>query len=389
MFHGLTKNEVKELAYAFAKRKVKTIPKSWEDQKAAGEDWLKGFRHRGGTLSLRQPEATSLARAKGFNKITVKRFFNNMKELFDKKGVIPARNMWNLDETGISTVQKPRRILAEKGVKQIGRITSGERGETVTMCACVSATGAALPPAFIYPRVHYKPYMLSGAPEGSLGLANSSGWMNRGLFVKVLQHFMECMNVSKENPHLLFMDNHSSHISIDVIDLACDSGLCIVTFSPHCSHKLQPLDVCIYGPFKRYYASYCDSWLTTHPGNAISIYDVTKMAGQAFIRSFSLENITAAFRTTGISPFNPDIFPESDFIASQVTDIPLEEASAKENQPNGSSTPSCSFSNIDDLSIVQDVRPFPRVSAGTKRSRRKKITSCILTSTPEKEKAIG
>ena len=45
------------------------------------------------------------------------------------------------------------------------------------MCCCVSAAGMALPPAFIFLKVRFASHMLRGAPAGSLGLANPSGWM--------------------------------------------------------------------------------------------------------------------------------------------------------------------------------------------------------------------
>ena len=36
--------------------------------------------------------------------------------------------IWNVDETGVSTVQKPNKIVASKVEKQVGSITSSERG---------------------------------------------------------------------------------------------------------------------------------------------------------------------------------------------------------------------------------------------------------------------
>lgn len=42
----------------------------------------------------------------------------------------------NLNESGVTTVQKPKSVVATKGVKQIGCITSAERGKLVTLCFC-------------------------------------------------------------------------------------------------------------------------------------------------------------------------------------------------------------------------------------------------------------
>jgi hypothetical protein len=43
--------------------------------------------------------------------------------------------MYNVDETGISTVQKPGRILAKKGGKRVRTAVSWARGRNVT-CVC-------------------------------------------------------------------------------------------------------------------------------------------------------------------------------------------------------------------------------------------------------------
>ena len=58
------------------------------------------------------------------------------------------------------------------------------------------------------------------------------------------------MNISQSNPGVLVMDSHVSHIFQDTIDMASENGLSLLTFPPHYSHKLPPLDVCVFGLFK-------------------------------------------------------------------------------------------------------------------------------------------
>ena len=323
LFHGLTKMQTKQLAYKFAKNKNIKIPQNLIRDEAAGEDWLKGFRKRKAGITLRQPEPTSLARAAAFNRQNAEKFFHNLREVYTRGNNICPHNIFNLDETGVFTVQKPLQVFAQAGTKQVGRITSGERGENVTMCACVNATGNALPPAFVFPRVHFKAHMLKGAPTGSLGLSCSSGWMNNDVFPEVLKHFIGHMAVSEQNPGLLILDNHSSHIGLEVINVAQKNGLTILTFSPHCSHRMQPLDVCVFGPFKRFYNKFADTWMTSHPGQSISIYDVAELAGAAFNKTFYMKNIISAFKSTGIFPFNPNIFTNDMFLPAEVTDVPI------------------------------------------------------------------
>jgi hypothetical protein len=63
---GLTPSDLHSLAYQVS---VRNIPIRFNtEKKLAGKNWCYSFMRRQPELSLRQPEATSLARAKAFNK---------------------------------------------------------------------------------------------------------------------------------------------------------------------------------------------------------------------------------------------------------------------------------------------------------------------------------
>lgn len=117
----------------------------------AGQDWVRGFLARYPTLSIRTPENTSGARAMGFNKVALSKFNSLLNEVIAKHKLTPDK-IFNSDETGVSVNPKSQsKVIALKGKRQVGCITSAERGETVTAEVCMSASGLYMPPMLIFP----------------------------------------------------------------------------------------------------------------------------------------------------------------------------------------------------------------------------------------------
>ncbi|GBP20713.1 Mariner Mos1 transposase [Eumeta japonica] len=122
------------------------------------------------------PEATSVARAKGFNRHEVGRFYENLEALTEKYN-IDASSLYNMDETGISTTtNKPPKVLSAKGKKQVGIIASAERGQLTTVIGCCNAADSFLPPFLIFARKKMQPRLLDGAPPGTQGTCTPNGW---------------------------------------------------------------------------------------------------------------------------------------------------------------------------------------------------------------------
>ena len=114
MNYGLTKLNVRKMAYEVADKSLKKFSDCWNETKLADNDWLYGFMKRHSDLSLRKPEACSLSRTV-FNKHTVAAFFEKLKNVYDRNVEFAnGTRLFNLDKMSTSTVQKPRNVLTLK-----------------------------------------------------------------------------------------------------------------------------------------------------------------------------------------------------------------------------------------------------------------------------------
>lgn len=322
-FFGVSYLELRRLAFDFAV--ANNIPNPFnQETKKASKKWLYCFLSRHPNISLRKPEATSYARATGFNKEAVASFFKNLEKIFDKYELSPDR-IWNVDETGVTTVQKLSKVLAAKGKRQVGGLTSAERGTNTTLVCAMNATGNFLAPAFIFARKRIKPELMDYAPNGSPAYAQDKGWMDREVFLKYLKYFFDQLRPTAQNPILLILDGHVSHTkSLNVINFARENHIILLSLPPHCTHKMQPLDVAFFKSFMTLYDAELNRWMKNHPGRTFGIYQVAAAVNEAFGQSASVKTAVNGFRRCGIWPFNPNVFQDYEFAPSKTTEIPLE-----------------------------------------------------------------
>ena len=320
-FFGFTTVDIRKLAYQLAE-KLDMKHKFNKSSKMAGVDWMRGFLLRHPQLSIRSPQATNISRAIGFNRPKVNQFFQLYRDLLKDKNICNPSKIWNMDETGITTVQKPCKILATRGKRQVSKMTSAERGQLVTIVCAMNASGSYLPPTFIFPRARMSDLLMKGAPVGSFGTASSSGWTDSDVFVTFLRHFVKSTGCSQNNQHVLILDGHHSHKSLDAIVFAKENGIHMITFPPHCTHKLQPLDRTFFKSLKANYNRSADGWMTSNPGKRISVYDVAGIFASAYNHAANVQKAVKGFECTGLWPVNELVFNDEDFAATELTEEP-------------------------------------------------------------------
>jgi hypothetical protein len=90
--------------------------------------------------------------------------------------------------------------------------------------------------------------MLIGAPSGTHGTSQCSGWFNGDKFTEFLDHFIYHVKSKKDHQMLPLSDNHESRTTIPAISKCYKNGVIMLTLPPHTSHKLQPLGRYVFGP---------------------------------------------------------------------------------------------------------------------------------------------
>ena len=209
-YFGLSVTDIRRLAYQLATKNNITNPFN-KDDKTAGRKWFKKFLKRNPQLSLRTPQGTSVNRVRSFNEESVEKFFQLLESEYEKHNYPPHR-IFNCDETGLTIVQsKLPKIIARKGKKQIGSLTSAERGSLVTVVTCMSPGGTFIPPLIIFPRTNMKNELMDGAPPGSIFDCHKSGWIQMDMFTKWFKHFVAAVKPTRDEPVLLILDGHYSH----------------------------------------------------------------------------------------------------------------------------------------------------------------------------------
>ncbi|GFR66503.1 tigger transposable element-derived protein [Elysia marginata] len=158
-----------------------------------------------------------------------------------------------MDERAVSNVQKrTQKIVAMKGNHQIGAVSSAERGTNTTVVFPFNAAGHYVAPMFIFRMKRIADALKTGGPPGSHFECQEKGWMDSDLFVSWIQHFIRHVKPGETNPIFLILDGHVSHASnLKAIQSATANNIVALSLPPHCTHKLQSLDVGFFSHSRR------------------------------------------------------------------------------------------------------------------------------------------
>jgi hypothetical protein len=244
--------------------------------------------------------------------------------------------VYNFDEKGflIGKCAASKRVVPIdqlKSKKLLGTMQDGSR-EFISLLACISADGSAIPPGLIY-QGESKDMMdtwlhdFDHSKDNAWFTVSGRGWTDNSIGLAWLKRFENATRhkCGARGWRLLVVDGHCSHLNMEWIDFCDKQRIILVIFPPHSTHRLQPLDVGIFSPLATAYSNALDTFLRDSLG-------FTYMTKRHFWRLFAVswdkaltkENIVKAFESPGIWPVN----------GSKVLDILRKGLKTPDNNPD-------------------------------------------------------
>ncbi|XP_072395320.1 uncharacterized protein [Diabrotica undecimpunctata] len=210
------------------------------------------------------------------------------------------------------------------------------------VCA-ISTGGTSIAPMVILPRKIFTDVLMKGVPPGAIRKVYPSGWIHTNLFSEWFNHFSSKTNPTEDSPVLLILDGHYSQTSyVDILEVAREKHVTIISLPSHTTHKLQPLDKTFIGALKSHYSEEIRKFLL-HSDRMLKPHDIAELLGKAYLKCATAEISVNGFRATGIYPFNPQIFQDADFLAKS--------QSLQMEEENISSSTTSSMMNPPKLSV--------------------------------------
>lgn len=135
-----------------------------------------------------------------------------------------------------------------------------------------------------------------------------SGHMNGVLWNLIAKAFIAIVKpVIKDQPAILFLDSLSSHTQEGTLQLFLQQGIHVVLFPSHTTPLLQPLDNVAFASLKSWMKIFEHRRLKSlMPVDTLPSTFINDIMEEATKAAFTKRVIEAAFRNTGIEPWDPN-----------------------------------------------------------------------------------
>ena len=148
------------------------------------------------------------------------------------------------------------------------------------------------------------PVTLKGMPDG---------WSSQEVFLEWVETVLVKETQPLSNPQkciLLLVDGSKTHLTLQGLQKKKSWGVEVVVPPPHLTDVIQPLDKAVFRALKASSRKKEEHWKRKNHHRAPSPADFVQLWTDAYVDAVTPRNILSGFRSCGISPFDPQYFPE-------------------------------------------------------------------------------
>jgi hypothetical protein len=163
-----------------------------------------------------------------------------------------------------------------------------------------NATGASLPPLYVFEGKRRAAGLLTGGPAGAAYAMGSSGYFTEENFKHVIEFIIKH---TPSTNRLFIIDGHTSHFEPSALDMCVEHNIQVLCLPSHTSHLLQVADLTIFAAFKKRLEVSCETHRLQHQHD-ITKYDIASITCHPWQECIKVTNVVAGFKRSGIWPLN-------------------------------------------------------------------------------------
>lgn len=276
---------------------------------APGRSWFALFKRR---KQLKMRKAEIMTRASGnITKSNILKWFDEIWSGLEKDGLIDLlsdpKRIYNADESYFILNPTSGNVIVPKSMKNVFELVKDHKSGLTVMLS-IRADGHKGKPFIIYPNERIPASINDNFPhEKATMAASDSGWMKSETFCVFLQALAKQAEEEgvklPEEKILLFVDNHSSHITIDSCQLAKRLGIEMVSFYPNVNFLYQPADKTCFRSLKNHWKKEVRDVKVNDLDKSINKAEFSSIFMKAF-EKLEPEVIKNGFESCGIYPWN-------------------------------------------------------------------------------------
>ncbi|KAF7336140.1 DDE-domain-containing protein [Mycena venus] len=283
-------------------------------------NWVHRFLERHcDELQMHWSKPLDSQRAQSLNPKAVEEWYKLVKELLPDQA-IRVKDIYGMDESGFPpSDQGKQRVIGQRGAK-IQHKQGGADMENVTAIITICADGTKLTPTIIFKGKNFLQKYGENNIAGASICISENGWTDNEIALEWLMKDFEPQTREKAGgrTRVLILDGHSSHHTAKFLKFAQEHNIIVLDYPPHCTHALQGLDAVCFARMKVIWKEEINQFEEKNR-RKVRKADFTGLFGRAYLWAFTESTVKAAFRVTGIYPFNPNVIKPEQMKPAEAT----------------------------------------------------------------------